>query len=250
MFFSRLSSFKILFFALFFLFFTSIPAFSTEVPWVEHSIKNGESIAFIAGQYGVSPKTIERANELTARKDPLLTGEKILVPREDSDVLVTLAEFRARRRGETLLPFRSEELLPPPPTVKKPAIASVPAKEPLIRPLAGKVSSPFGKRGRRLHDGIDIPAPAGTPIVAAHSGKVIFSGSIRGYGHTVTIDHGNGLVTRYSHNSVNLVKKGDRVKQGQIVAKVGRTGRTTCAHLHFSVLVNGKPVNPEKHLPK
>ena len=208
-------------------------------------------MAFIAGRYGVSPRTIERANELAVREDDVLPGEKLLVPRKDSDLLATMAEYRARQRGETLVPMiRIEEPLPPPPPPKKAEAVLADGIEPLIRPLEGRVTSPFGKRGGRLHDGIDIPARPGTPILAVRSGRVIFSGVIRGFGNTVTIDHGNGFVTRYSHNSTNLVKKGAWVRRGQPVAKVGKTGRTNCHHLHFSVLVNGKPVNPEKYLPK
>ena len=228
------------------------PAVSANsLPWVEHSVRSGESVAFIAGRYGVSPRTIERANELSVREDDVLPGEKLLVPRKDSDLLATMAEYRARQRGETLVPMiRIEEPLPPPPPPKKAEAVLADGIEPLIRPLEGRVTSPFGKRGGRLHDGIDIPARPGTPILAVRSGRVIFSGVIRGFGNTVTIDHGNGFVTRYSHNSTNLVKKGAWVRRGQPVAKVGKTGRTNCHHLHFSVLVNGKPVNPEKYLPK
>jgi len=227
-------------------------ASANSLPWVEHSVRSGESVAFIAGKYGVSPRTIERANELAVREDDVLPGEKLLVPKKDSDLLTTLAEYRARQRGETLVPMiRIEEPLPPPPPSKKEQETLLAdGTEPLMRPLDGRVSSPFGKRGRRLHDGIDIPARAGTPILAVRSGRVIFSGVIRGFGNTVTIDHGNGFVTRYSHNSANLAKKGAWVRRGQPVAKVGKTGRTTCNHLHFSVLVRGKPVNPEKYLPK
>ena len=93
-----------------------------------------------------------------------------------------------------------------------------------------------------------IPAPLGTPILAARTGKVIFSGNLHGYGRTVTLDHGDGVRTRYSHNSANLVKVGDLVQQGQPLAKVGRTGRATCTHVHFSVIIDGKTVNPEKYL--
>lgn len=246
------------FLSVIFAFFSALAAFSfspsasaNSLPWVEHSVRSGESLAFIAGRYGVSPKTIERANELAVREEDILPGEKLLVPRKDSDLLATMAEYRARKRGETLVPLiRIEEPLPPPPPPKKAQTALADGMEPLIRPLEGRVSSPFGQRRGRLHDGIDIPARPGTPILAVRSGRVIFSGVIRGFGNTVTIDHGNGFVTRYSHNSTNLVKKGAWVRRGQPVAKVGKTGRTNCHHLHFSVFVNGKPVNPQNYLPK
>lgn len=231
-----------------FLFLHSLPCTAAPLPWIEHSVRSGESLAFIAGRYGVSPKTIERANELTSREEPLSAGGKILIPRSESQLITTLAETRARQRGETLLPLLKQEekiTLPPPVQIKK--VPSAASEKPFLRPLDGRISSPYGRRRGRLHDGVDIPAPKGTAIRAARSGKVVFSGVIRGFGKTVTIDHGDGMLTRYSHNSENTVKKGAWVQQGQTIGKVGRTGRTTCCHLHFSVIIKGKTVNPVKY---
>lgn len=119
-----------------------------------------------------------------------------------------------------------------------------------VEPTSGVISSSFGLRQDpidgtpRFHDGIDIAAPAGSPIKAVASGKVIFSGNLTGYGNMVEVDHGDGLVTRYGHNSVNLVAAGDEVQAGQSIALVGSTGRSTGSHLHFEVRKAGKPVNP------
>ena len=238
---------RLLLLVVLFLFFQSV-ASANELPWVEHSVLRGETADSIAAKYAVSSKTVERANELAVRTEPLKTGEKLLVPKKESDLLSTLAEVRARRRGESSLPsIKKEQPIQVPLPAPKKSPLPRPA-EPFIRPLSGRITSPFGMRRGRLHDGVDIPAPAGTTIVAARPGKVVFSGTIQGYGRTVTIDHGDGMKTRYSHNSANLVKKGDVVRQGQPIAKVGRTGRATCTHVHFSVLVNGKAINPEKYL--
>ncbi|NLA91278.1 MAG: LysM peptidoglycan-binding domain-containing M23 family metallopeptidase [Synergistaceae bacterium] len=248
----RLIKLKILtvLFAFIFVFFVTA-ALAGPLPWLEYSVRRGETLESIGEKHGISPKTIERANELTTRAGALQTGEKLLIPRTDSDLISTLAEHRARLRGETLVrEIQQEAPVTVPVVPKKPAVTIEDGTEPLIRPLEGRVTSPFGKRGGRLHDGIDIPARAGTPILAARSGRVIFSGVIRGFGNTVTIDHGGGFVTRYSHNCSNLVKRGQWVRRGEPIGKVGRTGRTTCNHLHFSILINGKPVNPEKYLPK
>ena len=117
-------------------------------------------------------------------------------------------------------------------------------------PDIGVVSSGFGPRRdpfdgvTRMHDGVDIAVPAGTPIAAAAGGKVIFSGAAGGYGNMVEIAHDNGLVTRYAHTAANLVTVGDAVKLGQSIALVGNTGRSTGAHLHFEVRRDGKPVDP------
>lgn len=123
-----------------------------------------------------------------------------------------------------------------------------------VWPVSGEVSSPFGwRRGRNgrkyFHDGMDIRSPKGTPILAARDGTVLRTGSYHGYGKTVTVDHGGGVLTSYSHCQEILVRKGDVIRQGQKIATVGRTGRTTGYHLHFRVIVNGKVIDPADFLP-
>ena len=119
---------------------------------------------------------------------------------------------------------------------------------------AGHVGSPFGWRidpftGRQaLHTGLDFQAHTGTAIVAAAGGVVVTSEVHPQYGSMVEVDHGNNLITRYAHASRLLVKKGDLVKRGQKVAEVGSTGRSTGPHLHFEVLVQGVPQDPQKFL--
>lgn len=115
---------------------------------------------------------------------------------------------------------------------------------------AGWVSSVFGTRpdpfsGRRSpHHGLDFAAPMGSEIVSVASGVVVFSGLRTGYGHCVEINHGNGYVTRYAHNQRNLVRVGDRVDKGQVIAHVGMSGRATGPHLHFEVIVDGVRIDP------
>ena len=125
---------------------------------------------------------------------------------------------------------------------------------PSTAPVSGPVGSGFGFRtdpitGRgALHTGLDFPADVGTPISAAAGGVVVNVEVHPGYGNLVDIDHGSGLVTRYAHASKVLVKAGDLVKRGQVVAQVGNTGRSTGPHLHFEVLVDGVPQNPARFL--
>ncbi|WP_020206689.1 M23 family metallopeptidase [Cupriavidus sp. WS] len=126
---------------------------------------------------------------------------------------------------------------------------------PRVLPVAsGYDASGFGWRfdpftGRRTpHDGVDFSAPAGTPIVAAAGGVVVAAEWHPEYGNLIDIDHGNGLKTRYAHSAKMLVKPGDLVKPGQQIALVGSTGRSTGAHLHFEVHVNGVPQNPSRFL--
>lgn len=106
------------------------------------------------------------------------------------------------------------------------------------------VSSPFGRRWGRQHQGIDLAAQTGAPIYAASSGTVLHSGWERGYGKSVVIDHGEGMHTRYGHCSQVLIKPGVSVVKGQLIAQVGSTGHSTGPHLHFEVIVKGVRKNP------
>ena len=119
------------------------------------------------------------------------------------------------------------------------------------RPVtSGYVSSQFGNRtdpftGRRaFHKGVDFAGREGAEVVAVASGVVIWSGERYGYGQLVEINHGNGYVTRYAHNVDNLVAVGDTVRRGEVIARMGDTGRATGPNLHFEVLLNDRPVNP------
>ncbi|HET9214656.1 MAG TPA: peptidoglycan DD-metalloendopeptidase family protein [Gaiellaceae bacterium] len=116
-----------------------------------------------------------------------------------------------------------------------------------IWPVNGVVTSGFGWRWGRMHEGIDISAPAGTPIHAVASGTVIFAGWMGGYGNLVIVDHGNGLATAYAHQSAIYVGGGS-VSQGQTLGAVGCTGSCTGNHLHFEVRVNGGAVDPMGYL--
>lgn len=118
----------------------------------------------------------------------------------------------------------------------------------LIWPAAGPVTSPFGMRWGRMHDGIDIGASMGSPIHVSASGTVIYAGWMSGYGNLTVIDHGGGLATAYGHQSRLEVSVGTQVTQGQEIGLIGSTGHSTGPHLHFEVRVNGVPVDPMGYL--
>ena len=119
----------------------------------------------------------------------------------------------------------------------------------LIWPVRGRVTSGYGYRWGRMHAGIDIAAPTGTPIRAAKNGRVIFSGTMNGYGNVVVVDHGGGFSTLYAHQSRIASSRGQGVDQGQVIGYVGSTGRSTGPHLHFETRVDGNPRNPRPYLP-
>ncbi len=118
----------------------------------------------------------------------------------------------------------------------------------------GYVSSSYGHRAspftgrRQTHTGIDIAAPRGTSILAAADGVVTFSGRMAGYGRVIVVTHGFGFKTFYGHNQKNKVRKGERVKRGQVIGTVGNSGYSTGSHLHYEVLVKDRTINPLKYI--
>lgn len=125
---------------------------------------------------------------------------------------------------------------------------------PSIIPAQGFISSRFGYRtspftgSKQLHKGLDVAAPIGTKIIAPADGKVVFAQRDGAYGLSIEIDHGNGIITRYAHMSKFNVKRGDKIKRGDLIGLVGNTGRSTGAHLHYEVIVNGVHTNPMAYI--
>ncbi len=184
---------------------------------VYHTVQPGQNLYRIALTYEVPIEVLIEANRIS---DPgqIKTGQRIFVP-----------GARARLSVPVIRP-------------RPAAVSSL--------PLAGQITSYFGSpRGRHYHSGIDISAPRGSPIRAAQTGRVIFSGRLSDYGNTIKIQHDRGLVSLYGHNERNLVRPGQVVKKGQRIATVGRSGRASGYHLHFEVRRNGKPVDPLTVLP-
>ncbi len=113
-------------------------------------------------------------------------------------------------------------------------------------PSSRKISSKFGKRWGKKHEGIDIPAKRGTHILAIGDGITVYSGAgLGGYGNITVISHPNGLFSVYAHAQKNFTRKGQRVHRGQVIAKVGSTGRSTGPHLHFEIRLDSRAINPQ-----
>jgi lipoprotein NlpD len=198
-----------------------------------------------------------------AGETPVSIAKRAAMPLED------FLEINGLRRNDQLEPGRPVFLFgntqglpaseptppapPPAPTAAEPPVKPATVDKPaLLRwPVAApKLSSRFGKRWGRPHEGIDMAAPIGTPVFAAAAGTVIYAGDrVRGYGNLVVLKHAEDLSTVYAHNSVLLVHTGDRVAVGQEIARVGDTGRSTAPHLHFEVRRRDEPIDPMPFLP-
>jgi lipoprotein NlpD len=206
-------------------------------------------------------------NHLPGTWHTVMAGESSGVIAENAGIpLEDFLEINGLRRGEALAPGRPVFLLGKSPaqgaaTVEtagfsdRPPAGSAPAATKSAAPLRWPVAAPrltslFGKRWGKDHEGIDMAAPIGTPVFAASAGSVIYAGDqVRGYGNMVVIKHDGELVTVYAHNSVLLVHTGDRVAVGQEIARVGDTGRSTAPHLHFEVRRGEVPQDPMPFLP-
>jgi len=179
---------------------------------VEHRVVAGETLSGIATEYGVGMALIASCNNIKDY-DAVTVGTRLSIPAQGKQSARSAAD-RSIMAGQ--LPW----------------------------PVTGWVSSPFGFRDGRMHEGLDIAADSGDPIKAVSGGRVIFAGTQDGYGLTVIIDHGDGISTLYGHCSKLLVKRGERVASGQLIARVGSTGRSSGPHLHLEVRLNGVPHDP------
>lgn len=182
---------------------------------IVHLVQPGETLSDISKTYKVSVNVIAARN---GQADPntILTGQKLMIPRSVS--------------GLESLPSRGL------------------AAGGLSWPLLGTISSPFGMRDGRPHEGIDIAVEEGTPIRAVAPGRVVFAGPRGTYGLAVIVDHGDGVRTLYAHCSKILIAEGDSVDITTVLALAGNTGKSTGPHLHLEVLKNGIPLNPLNYL--
>ena len=162
-----------------------------------------------------------------------------------SDRDATLAEIDALEQQSDALAARIREAQQ---RSSAPAVVAPSGSGVLGWPVSGPVTSGFGSRWGRMHEGIDIAVGEGTPVRAAAAGLVIYSGWMGGYGNLVVVDHGNGLSTAYAHNSSLAVSVGQSVAAGETISYSGSTGHSTGPHVHFEVRVNGSAVDPLGYL--
>lgn len=189
---------------------------------VIHQVQEGESLWSIAREYEISIDTIIGENDLMD-VDLIAVGQQLAIP-----VPIEREAFAERKN-----------------IVSRGSLASM-----VLWPVQGLLSSTYGMRWGRPHEGIDIAAPKGEPIIASMDGKVIFAGARGSYGKTVILEHRGKVETLYAHASKLLVSEGERVFRGQTIALVGSTGRSTGPHLHFEIIRQGVPENPLKFMPR
>ncbi len=187
-------------------------------------VDHGDSLTSLAKRYDISVSELRGAN---SGRSPTI-GQLYFIPQRRGILGRSTASVHDSNITEAYL--NSGEFVWPVPSSKR-------------------ISSGFGKRWGKHHEGIDIPGRIGTAIIAASDGKIIYSGSgIGGYGNITVILHDNGYHTVYAHAKENLTVAGQRVYKGQIIAKLGKTGRSTGPHLHFEIRRNSRAVNPTRVL--
>jgi murein DD-endopeptidase MepM/ murein hydrolase activator NlpD len=216
---------------------------------VYHHVKPGQTLWSIARTYNVDLKTLVRANRLSDR-DVLRVGQRLLIPGARRQRRV-VSHCPCPDKSTTSV-VRTAKKRTSRATSKRPAV-SPPSTKPikLSWPILGTVTQRFSRSGPQRHDGIDIAAPRGSIIRAAADGKVIFSDwGPGGYGRLVIVEHTANIVTVYAHNERNLVQHNQRVKQGQAIATVGRSGRATSYHVHFELRFETVPKPPFPFLPQ
>jgi lipoprotein NlpD len=217
-------------------------------------VEPGETLQQIAARVGVPVEDLMEINGLS-RTSEVRAGRLIYVLGRTPGALGRATEGAPGSGLPPPSPYMADTRpLPPPPGQVGLPPASVrfaPGPGTFRWPLdAAAVGSPFGHREGRQHEGIDLPAPIGTPVHAAGDGQVIYAGDgIRGYGNLVVIEHAGDLLTVYAHNSELLVREGDRLVAGQRIALVGQSGRASGPHLHFEVRSGQIPQDPMTYLP-
>jgi murein DD-endopeptidase MepM/ murein hydrolase activator NlpD len=197
-----------------------------------HIVKPGETLFRIGKAYDIDYTELARINGIKDANQ-IRAGQRIFIPGATHALPV-----------ETITPTEPALVAPISPEGPMPEV------ETFLWPVNGAINSGFGSRGSSFHDGIDIGASEGTPIRATEAGEVIYSDQLRGYGNIVIVRHAGGIVSVYAHNETNLVREGQGVARGEVVARVGSTGRVTGPHLHFEIRRNNAAEDPLRYLPQ
>ncbi|HMK74597.1 MAG TPA: M23 family metallopeptidase [Thermodesulfobacteriota bacterium] len=201
------------------------PSVTQGVKGVYHVVERHQTLYRICKTYRVDLKEVASLNRI-ADPSKIETGQRIFIPGAKKVLKVEI--------------YIDDVVAEPAETAK-----TAYKKLDFIWPVEGKISNTFEEAESRRHQGIDISTPIGTPIKASNAGKVLYSNNgIRGYGNLIILRHSEEYVTVYAHNQVNLVEEGAWAEKGQIIGKVGQTGKATGPHLHFEIRKNNKALDP------
>jgi murein DD-endopeptidase MepM/ murein hydrolase activator NlpD len=196
---------------------------------VYHVVKRHQTLYRICKTYGVDIRRVASLNGITDHSK-IQVGQRIFIPGAKKVLKVEIV---------------IDDVVAEPEEKEKERPKIVYKKVDFIWPVEGECTHPFEDDERKRHQGIDISCSSGTPIKASNAGTVIYSGNtIRGYGNMIILRHSEEYITVYAHNQVNLVEEGVSVEKGQIIGKVGQTGRASGPHLHFEIRRNNKAVDP------
>ena len=247
-----------LFFLFLFFSLSSPPGFARKKDGVYHTVTKGVTLYRISQAYKIPIAKLMEANKLSS-PSAVKVGQKLFIPGAKTvlpvEPYIPLSSSEKKKLEESLDAEESPAPLPP---ISQHNKEQRDSKEPpwrgkemdIIWPIQGKITSPFGPRGKRFHGGIDIRSPSFQEVKAAMDGEVILARQTQtGYGKVVILRHDQGFSTIYGHLNVIIAKEGEAVRQGQSIGGVGSTGRSTGPHLHFELRHNGRPWNPHPLLP-
>lgn len=190
---------------------------------IYHTVQKKENLWRICKTYNASLQDVAELNNIKDTAQ-IKVGDRIFIPGAKKVLSVSATDT-------------DKDKTPPPRIIQSTGM--------FIWPVSGKVIEEYGIYGGLKHDGINIEAPAGTPVKAAHDGTVVFSAHIEGYGNTIIIQHKDKYATVYGNNQVNLVKQGQTVSKGQKIAEVGTSGKNSNQYyLHFQIRCENQPRNP------
>ena len=201
------------------------PSPSHGMKGVYHVVERHQTLYRICKTYGVDLKEVASLNGIT---DPgkIETGQRIFIAgaKKVLKVEIYIDDVAAEQGEKSKITYKKLDF---------------------IWPVEGRITDVFKEAESKKHQGIDISSPIGTPIRASNAGKVIYSNNgIKGYGNLIILRHSEEYVSVYAHNQVNLVEEGTWAEKGQVIGKVGQTGRATGPHLHFEIRKNNKPLDP------
>ncbi len=205
-----------------------------------HHVRPGENLYRIGLRYDVSPKVLARANGVADVRS-IRVGSRLWIPQAAGSVRARQSSGAGARTARPTQAAEARRL------ARLDAQRSADLR--FAWPLRGRLTSRFGRRGGQSHDGLDLAARPGSPILAAEAGRVIKSGWLGDYGNVVILKHSGHYRSVYAHDSKSLVRRGSFVEKGDRIALVGTSGRTTGPHLHFEIRRRESPRDPLLYLP-